>query len=381
MTLRKEWTTKDINELKKLVANYYPNAQIAQKLNRTVDAVCWKLKNLRLTRKKLCPSSTMSASTIPVPDSSKELMPDIKSMAKILRQNIFKFNPIPTYSKKLKEEKVGLMLSDMHTGMINEIYVPNKGRVITYNEQIRQKELLHLRNSIFQIHYLFQHAYNMRELNIMILGDMITNDRIFEGQEFQIDRPYGLQMWDTARDLVYFINEMKVKFEQINAYCVVGNHGRSSNNYQEEPVENNYEWTLYKIIEKAFAGDSRVKIVVPNTRFYSIDICNHTYYMHHGDNLRGGGSRNALEKAAKDLLSTLIPDLPSGFDVYMCGHFHRSEKIDINEKSTVLINGCWIPRDSYGFKVFRQYSKPVQWLFGINKNRPITWHFNLELNK
>ncbi len=379
MNTRREWTTNDIYTLKNLVCGQASNIDIANKLGRTPDAIAWKLKNLKITRKNLRPELLNSSSTIPITGQS-EIVPDFNRMIKVLRHNIFKSVTPPTYSKNLKEEKVVLVLSDMHTGMINELYIPNKGKVITYNEQIRQKELVHLRDSIFQIHHLFQHAYNMKELNIMMLGDMITNDRIFDGQEFQIDRPYGIQMWDTIRDLAYFINEMRAKFEKINVFCVVGNHGRSSNEYKEEPVENNYEWTLYKILEKTFVNDKQVSIVVPNTRFYSTQIYGHTYYMHHGDNMRGS-SRNAFERAAKDLLSTLLPDLPTGFDVYVCGHFHRSEKIDINEKSTVLINGCWIPRDSYGFKMFRQYSKPVQWLFGINQKRAITWHFNLELDK
>lgn len=379
MSTRKEWSTKEIEQLKNLVTNHESNASIAKALGRNTDSISWKLKSLGITRKSLLPNQPLTILN-PTEDRS-EVPPDYDKMTKILQHNIFKQSPLPTYSKNLKEEKVVLILSDMHTGMVNELYVPGKGKVVTYNEQIRQAELVYLRDSVFQIHHLFKHAYNMCELDIMILGDMITNDRIFDGQEFEIDRPYGLQMWDTARDLTYFINEMKLKFEKVNVFCVVGNHGRSSSDYKEEPVENNYEWTLYKIIERAFSNDNRVSITVPNTRFYSTKICGHTYYMHHGDNLRGGGSRNALEKAAKDILTTLIPDLPSGFDVYMCGHFHRSEKLDINEKSTVLINGCWIPRDAYGFRMFRQYSKPAQWLFGVNPKRPITWHFNLELNK
>jgi predicted MPP superfamily phosphohydrolase len=375
-----KWSKEDIDRLKKMLSNRESNIYMAKNLGRTPDSISWKLKSLGVTRKNTISDQLQPTSSKHVSDE-EIATPDYSKMIEILRQNIFKQSPLPTYSKNLHEEKVVLILSDMHTGMLNELYVPGKGKVITYDEQIRQAELVHLRDSVFKIHHLFKHAYNMSELNIMILGDMITNDRIFEGQVFEIDRPYGLQMWDTSRDLVHFISEMKSKFAKVNVFCVVGNHGRSSSEYKEEPVENNYEWTLYKIIEKSFEGDNRVQIVIPNTRFYSTKICGHTYYMHHGDNLRGGGSRNALEKAAKDILTTLIPDLPSGFDVYMCGHFHRSEKLDINEKSTVLINGCWIPRDAYGFRMFRQYSKPAQWLFGVNPKRPITWHFNLELNK
>ena len=69
----------------------------------------------------------------------------------------------------------------------------------------------------------------------------------------------------------------------------------------------------------------------------------------------------------------------SDFDVFIMGHFHRADKMSLSEHTVALVNGGWIPKDKYGYKMFRQYSKPQQWYFGVNKKRPITWDFALDL--
>ena len=310
--------------------------------------------------------------------AAETLMSTAPEIIEILQQNIFsKKEHHPNFVGKYDEEAV-LVLSDMHCGTVNEIYNANLGRKEeTYNEKIRQQEQLYLRDSIFQICDIFSNSYNLKKLHIFMLGDMITNDRIFDGQMFEIDRPYGRQIWDVVRDLTYFINEMKKKFETIELIGIVGNHGRSSDTY-EEPVENNFEYHLYRILAEIFKNDKRVSIVVPNTRFYSTQILGHTYYMNHGDSIRGF-SRSCIDRAAREVLAAMIPDLPQGFDVYTIGHFHGSEKMQLNEKSTLLINGSWIPRDQYGYKMFRRFSRPSQWLFGVGRKRAMTWSFDLDL--
>ena len=365
--MKKNWTPDEDDELKSLLKVGTTVEVISNSLNRTTDAVRNRMKRLKISR-------TAETSRIITPDK----IVDYDEIARLTKINLFKAKPYKQcWTGPIQEEAV-LVLSDIHAGMINSIYDPNTHREMeTYNEKIRQKEQIYLRDSVFQISDLFSKSYKIKKLHIFMLGDMVTNDRIFTGQTFEIEQPVGIQIWSMVRDLTHLIEEMKEKFEEIDVIGVVGNHGRTTDKYQEEPVENNFEYHLYKIIQQVFINDPRVKVTVPNTRFFSTEIMGHTYYMSHGDSMRGV-TRNSIDKAMREMLTALIPDLPQGFDVYLMGHFHKSEKMDLNEKSTLLINGCWIPRDCYGFKMFRQYSKPGQWLFGVGKQRSITWSFNLD---
>ena len=370
------WSKQAKKTLVDLYAQNIPTHEIAQKMKRSFCSIQGKVKELGLHRAPVV--TRVAVPKAPAPATTETLNIDYNEIAKIMQTNLFKKHPYVNLWKGQIEEEAVLVLSDIHCGTVNEIYdAQSGGKIVTYNEAIRQRAQIYLRDSIFQITELLSHSYKIKTLHILMLGDIITNDRIFAGQNWEIDRPVGQQMWAMVRDLSQFIEELKAKFEHIKVVGVVGNHGRSSEQYKEEPVENNFEYHVYKILQKAFEKDSQVEVTVPNTRFYSIKIKGHTYYMSHGDNFRGS-SRNSIDRAARDLLTALVPDLPQGFDVYLMGHFHKAEKMDLNEKSTLLMNGCWIPRDSFGFKIFRQYSKPGQWLFGVGKSRSITWSFNLD---
>jgi len=288
----------------------------------------------------------------------------------ILRKNIFDIST-PKIIKQSHEEEAVLLLSDIHTGMINRH--PLTGEV-TYNDEIRSKEYVYLRDSISSVKGLLDKSFNMRNLHIFCLGDIVTNDRIFEGQKFEISCGIGEQIWVAVRDLTNFIGEMKKLFITVHFEGVIGNHGRTFPDYQTEPVQNNFEYHLYRILQMVFANDKRVKITVPETATHSVDIRGHKYYMSHGNNIRGL-SRNALERSVKDILVAL----PEGFDIYTIGHLHRCENMDLNENSMLLINGCWIKADCFGYEVFKQFSNPRQWFFGVSDKRPITWWYRLGL--
>lgn len=381
--MKTPWTSKEDGLLKALIQEGKTLRECARLLNRSYCSVENHTKGMKFKRPVLdvIPIEEPAIPEGKLKNEQKQEIIDTVAPSLIaeLKKNIFVEKPYIYRGKGLHEEEAVLVLSDMHTGMVNEIYDPNtQQKIVTYNEEIRQRELTHLRDSIFEIQSILSKSYSFKKLHILMLGDMITNDRIFEGQKFEIDRPYGKQVWDTVRDLTYFVEQMRTKFNQVHVIGIVGNHGRSNAQYSEEPVENNFEWSLYRIMQEALKKDPNVIMEVPDTRFYSTQIFGHRYYMHHGDNLRGF-SKTAVERGARDLLTTLIPDLPSGFDVYLMGHLHSAEKMDLNERSTMIVNGSFIPRDQYGYKMFRRYSKPQQWFFGVSRGRPITWSYALDL--
>ncbi len=290
----------------------------------------------------------------------------------VLRENIFKISA-PKIIKGEHTETFVSTISDMHIGMINKC--PLTGEE-TYNEKIRQQELVYLRDSVYAIKSLLEQTYSLNEIVIPILGDIVTNDRIFEGQKFEISCGVGEQIWIAVRDLTYYLGEMKKRFNKVKVVGLIGNHGRTTPDRQMEPVTNNFEYHLYRILQTIFEKDKQVEIIVPETATHTIEIRGHKYCLSHGDKIRGT-SRVGLERAIKDILVAL----PEGFDVYVLGHLHRCESMDINENSMVLVNGCWIRRDAYGYDMFRQFSKPRQWAFGVSNKRSVTFSYRVDLQQ
>ena len=97
------------------------------------------------------------------------------------------------------------------------------------------------------------------------------------------------------RFVIILIQNLKAKYEFIEVTGVVGNHGRTTDNYKsEEPVENNFEYHIYKILQMIFEKDNRVKVNVPNTRQYIVKVAGWRHLLQDGDTFRGS-TKNYIE--------------------------------------------------------------------------------------
>lgn len=378
----KVWTAKEIEYLSKAINKQDINLEkVALDLGRSVGAVRRKLSKLGLRLRKF---KTLNLDSLPdkirvehvhinqiVQLIGKNLLESIKNT----KMNLKNIKREIKYTGNKKEEISILDLSDLHIGTVNEVFDSKLRRKrVTYNYSIFKKELENLRHSIFEIHTLLSNAYNLKKIYINILGDIVTNDRIFEGQVFHIDRCVGEQMWAAIRDLANFINQLKAIYEEIVVTCVVGNHGRSTSHSKlDEPVANNFEYHVYKVLEHMFKDDKRVSIVVPETRQHIVEIFGWRHLISHGDEIRGT-TENYIEKQVKELFINI-----GEFDVMEFGHFHKANETEIGEKVLVKRNGSFIEKDNFGFKVFKQYSLPAQWFYGCNRQRKETWSYKLDL--
>jgi UDP-2,3-diacylglucosamine pyrophosphatase LpxH len=294
-----------------------------------------------------------------------------------------RFPPISFDKKGKQTEVANLVLGDIHVGMINKVYDGRSGtEIITYNDEIRKKQEQMLVKGVAEIHRLLSHSYHFEKLKIYLLGDIITNDRIFEGQQFEISKCVGLQIWqDALVELADMIKYVASMFPQTEVYCVVGNHGRSTQVLKSalnEPVQNNLEYHLYRALKLMLEQDkqAKIKVIVPDSRFYSTQTYDHKIFFSHGDTIRGMGTAY-LEKRAKELLI----NLPHGYNVYLLGHRHKHERISIAPDAEVVVNGSWIKQDSYSFDLYGVTSKPVQLFFGTSPKRAISWLFNLDFQE
>ena len=366
-----KWNKRKITLLKELSDKGKSDTEISKILSDKYDCIC---SNGSVEHARRRYNININVNKLTLSGIDVDVLTD--RLSNIVNKKIFNKPKIHLKASNGKQvEKAVLVLSDIHTGCVNKIYDKDKGcSVETYNKDIRHKEYNTLRNSIFRINDLLKSSYNIEHLTIFLLGDILTNDRIFKGQIWSIDSPVGVQITDSVNEFVKFVNQLRKIFKKISVVCLVGNHGRSTEGYQDEPIENNYEYILYKILEKTYRNISDVEMIVPNSKSYIYNIYGHKYLLLHGDIIRGK-TRNTIEKSIKDIILAYDKD----FDVMIFGHFHRADMLSLSERITALINGSFIAKDNYGFRVFKQYSKPQQWFFGISKKRSITWNFRIDL--
>ena len=374
-----------------LIRSYFEQglsyAEIARKVGTTVDSLehVARKHNLRngLDRTSSSEAFDPNNAIDTVIEGKRIKKQELDILAGLIGEKIYKnFQVVKLETPSLIkaagtcEETSILDISDVHVGMINEASnEATGGKEITYNHEIFLSELKQMQESIFQIHQLLSHkdGYRLRKLVIHILGDIITNDRIFPEQTFEIEHCVGLQMWDAVTIFSqFFVNLLRI-YEEIEVVCVAGNHGRSNPTHYNEPVQNNFEYHIYRIWQKQFENHKQIKIIVPEAYRYIHKIGPWRHLIEHGHNLKGF-SETSIKNQLKEMFVNV-----GNFDVFHFGHIHELADKSISDKVIVKQNGCWIWKDEYAWTKFKTFSIPKQHFFGCNDRRAETWKYALDL--
>ena len=276
-------------------------------------------------------------------------------------KNIYaKFSTRPKFSRRKQVEDKVLLLSDLHTGMVNKSPVTGK---VTYDLNKELCELRQLLRGMIRFYQLERSAYSFETLYIFALGDLISNDRIYEGQLYEVACEVGRQILITLNLLSDFTKELSKYFPKIVWVFEYGNHGRTTSRPNSEPASNNFEYLLAQLMKERFSPNPRVEVVVPEEYYYTLNIRGHKYLLFHGDHIRGT-TLNTIENAAKQLV-LLAREEP--YDVIAIGHFHSCHMFPITPSTSLLVNGCFIEEDNFAYKSLRKFSTVNQFMFNVSK--------------
>ena len=278
------------------------------------------------------------------------------------------------FSGKVSEEAC-LVLSDVHVGKRNVFYDLEKcENITTYNTSIFLEETENLLKGVHKIVDLLKTNYDIEKLNVFCVGDLIDNDLIYKGQRFFIDACAGEQLWIAVKAFTEMFTALLEIFKEIEIISIPGNHGRKAF-MEAQPSANNFDYHLMKILSVVFQHNDNISFVVPNSWNYMHTIFDWKYYLHHGNDVYSWMSLPyyGITRKSTKRMSEIQ------FDKEIIGHFHTDMRIPISSKADTLVNGSWINRDNFAWEKFGVFSKAKQRFFGVNKKRPETWSFAIEL--
>lgn len=142
------------------------------------------------------------------------------------------------------------------------------------------------------------------------------------------------------------------EYGKVTVDCVVGNHGRNPLDRRspaKHRAEDNFDFLVYKLIERDFRGDDRVDFNVSLSADTLRTVYTTRYLLTHGDQFRGGSGIAGLmspmllgtHRKQKRQSTINVP-----FDILVCGHWHQY----IPAPSLgVIINHCLKGFDEYAF--------------------------------
>jgi len=263
------------------------------------------------------------------------------------------------------------MLSDLH---LDEVVRPEE--IQGSNAFNRDIALMRLEKAVTQVPVLakqYLSGYEYDGAVLLLGGDIfsgIIHDEFVELNEAPILA--SLDFW--LDPLAGVVELMAEEFKRLLVVCEFGNHGRTSPHKRYKgAAQNNFDWFLYKQLERHFRNDDRIEWNIPDAPDAYFNIYGYQHVLTHGNQASGGSGISGLltplslldhRKRKRD---SSIPSL--GVSTHMfCGHFHQYLTM-----GTITINGSLKGYDDYAWAHNFPFEVPQQAFAVITPEHNITF--------
>ena len=266
-----------------------------------------------------------------------------------------------------------LFCSDWHWG---EVVDPGQvSGVNTYNLKIARERAKTVITHTVDL--LKNHVVNPDYPGIVFAlgGDLFSGDiheELVASNEKEI-MPCFLDLFGV---LIWSINVLADQFGCVFVPAVTGNHSRTTQKMRHKSrVYTNYDWLLYRVLEKHFENDSRITFLIPDGPDCLYRVHNTRYALSHGDQFRGGDGiigavfpilRGDYKKRSRN------SQIGMEYDTLLIGHWHQLLTL-----GKVITNGSLIGYNEFAADFNMPYEPPQQalWLthpdLGITISMPV----------
>lgn len=292
----------------------------------------------------------------------------------IVREQAFQlanlpFSPPSWLSKTDKKRTKGiptLFLSDWHWG---EVVDPSEvGHQNKFDLQIAHDRSRKCFTEFERI-YIHEYRKDWDGLVILLGGDMVSGD-IHEELAITNEYPILPTILDCSEKICSGIEKLTKSFEKIIIFCVVGNHGRSTEkNRFKQKVITNYDWMIYSLVERHFLHQDQITFCIPRGSDCHYSVYDTKYLLTHGDQLGGKstdpilGAMNSISGGDKKRRQRQI-EMGEPYDVLVCGHWHQLGMLPKR-----IINGSLkgVDEYSYGHAFVPEKPQQASWVTELEK--------------
>lgn len=255
--------------------------------------------------------------------------------------------------------------TDLHFGQV----ITNQDGETVYDSEIAD---LRFRATVEEG---LQRAENRRAMgvdfdaaHVLLGGDIVTNENIYEGQAHEIDETVSNQIQRASEAIMWAIRQYASTFPTVQVVCVPGNHGefRTGNSSNHA----NADTILYDAIELAVRNSpelDNIQFVRTDSVYYvDFQVRDWSAHMRHGHDasLEHIGTSAGKQRWGQWLLD-------HDFDVAFRGHYHQF-KIEPISGVPVVMGGSITPQS--GFEESMGISgRPVAAVHGATDASSLQW--------
>ncbi len=279
-------------------------------------------------------------------------------------------------SDEVEEESLVLLLGDLHIG---ETVDPEQTAGISvFNVDIARRRIQYTVDTAISIAREKMSQYHFRRLVVPILGDVVSG---IIHDELRVNDELGIvgQLIVAVEILAEALLKLCQEFEEVHVPCVVGNHGRvTEERYFKGKATNNYDYLVYKMLEMMLADQPNLTWDIPKSFFTVVHVENESFLLLHGDVVKSwmGIPFYGLQRAYLKWRA-LHADYGFPFKHMIVGHYHNPNMQTI-VRYELIINGCIKGGDEYSIGAIAAACDPVQIMFGVHPRKGIThrWYLN-----
>lgn len=295
----------------------------------------------------------------------------------ILRRLRGKDRPVAVQEPTLGNEDIVLHLTDLHIGDVVE---DQYGHVI-YSSRIAEEVVDFVTTKTIQLSQMMTAAaVGIDTLHLLWGGDMITNENIYDGQSFDIERMLADQMSIAVNSLTRQAKTMAEHFDTVNIIAQPGNHGKTRASGVSKQA--NMDLVVYRWIDDRIreAGIDNINFVTSeSTWFRTFPMRGGTWtgFLTHGqDSHKHVDSTAASMGRWRGWLNEF------DFDVAYRGHYHESRRESIQNGPMVFESPSpkppseWVSQIGYGS--VGGIAKRLATVHGVDDSRPVTWEFVID---
>lgn len=276
---------------------------------------------------------------------------------------------------KVREAVPTMLLTDIHW---DEVTKPEQIDFVNkYDRAIALARVERAFTRVIRVTRDYLSGVTYPGFNLFLGGDLLSgiiHEELRETNEATIIEG----ILSVVEPLAAGIRLLAAEFKHVNVAAVVGNHGRNTKKPRaKNRVQDNFDWLVYKMLEREFKADKRVAFNVPAAADAHIQVYETKYLLTHGDQFRGGSGISGI--LAPLLLGThrkTRRSVAAGkpYDVMVMGHFHQS--IWAPSKG-LIVGGCVCGYNEYAYQGNLEIEAPqcALWLttpeHGITVSAPV----------
>lgn len=264
------------------------------------------------------------------------------------------------------EQDVIIHRSDDHIGDVVE---DEYGEEI-YNPSMAVNAIRKVTSRSIQYADLFSGADDVGTVHLLLGGDTVTGENIYDGQAHNICLTLTEQV--ELAVLVYYqqIQNLSERFPNVQVVCQRGNHGELRGSGMSD--EANADTLVYKWLD-AMVRLSQNFGALENVTFIQSDANKYTNFTVRGHKAHLRHGQDALEHIGTSAGKKKWYHWKDrhDYDIAFRGHYHEFKVESISE-SPILMSGSLCPPDDYEDSL-AEYSQPTATVVGVTDDHPMAW--------